>query len=43
MAKIDDFQCKKGCGRWFDIYQKGSQKGFCVHCRPRTQSTSASK
>lgn len=37
MAKIDEFHCK-GCGKWCDVFQKGSKKGFCMTCKPRPQS-----
>lgn len=33
---IDDFKCK-GCNRWFNIFQKGSVKWFCLTCRPRKE------
>lgn len=32
--KIDDFRCK-GCNQWKDVFQKGSQKGYCLVCKPR--------
>ena len=36
MAKIDDFHCK-GCKKWFDVFKKGSKKGYCLHCKPRQE------
>lgn len=34
--KIDEFHCK-GCKLWKDIFQNGSQKGYCLVCKPRQE------
>lgn len=35
--KIDDFRCK-GCNQWKEVFQKGSQKGYCLVCKPRKEN-----
>ncbi|MEK2680401.1 hypothetical protein AAAC10_34820 [Pseudomonas aeruginosa] len=28
----------KGCNQWKDVFQKGSQKGYCLVCKPRKEN-----